>query len=198
MSLLTVPDFATAGAIGSQAMPDSPQRLPAGVLVLDPSLYADNRGYLVEVYSKEEFGGLDFVQWNLAHDVTRSLRGVHVHLRHTDYLVVAAGRYVAGLHDMRPDSPTQGLSALVRLDAERGHRGVLIPPGVAHGFYCVSEGSLVYGMTHRWDVTDDLGCQWNDPGHGLRFPAIDPVQSPRDIAAGSYEAMRAQYLEQRI
>lgn len=181
-----------------QTMLESDSGLPAGVFVTDAIRHADDRGYVSEIYHKDDPHGVDLVQWNVAYDVTSVMRGVHVHLRHTDYVAVMAGRYAVGVHDMRPDSPTRGLSAMLRLDADDGHRRVLIPPGVAHGFYCLSAGLLIYGMSHRWDPADDLSCQWNDPGHGLRFPATNPVQSPRDLAAGSYEAMMARYQERRI
>lgn len=114
--------------------------------------------------------------------MNNSLRGVHLHFRHTDYLVVLSGRFVFGLRDLRRESPSFGRTAM--LDLTGG--ALLIPPGIAHGFHCVAEGTLVYGLSHGWDAEDDVACRWDDPDHGLAFPAVDPILSARDRDAGAF------------
>ena len=83
-------------------------------------------------------------------------------------------------------------AALLELDGARVQL-LTIPPGVAHGFLCAADGAQVYGMTHEWDPTDDLACRWNDRGLGFRLPAVAPIVSARDGAAGSLAQMIEDY-----
>ncbi len=122
------------------------------------------------------------------------LRGVHVHRRHHDYLMVAAGTLLLGLHDLRADSPTSGLSAQLTLSAE-DPIAVTIPPGVCHGFYFPEPTVHVYAVSEYWDLDDELGCRFDAAELGLNWPIGDPLLSPRDRAAGSYEAMRMAYAD---
>jgi dTDP-4-dehydrorhamnose 3,5-epimerase len=64
---------------------------------------------------------------------------------------------------------------------------VLIPPGVAHGFYFPIDSLHVYSMSTAWDPHDDDGCRWSDPGLGLTWSVEDPVLSERDASAGSLD-----------
>jgi dTDP-4-dehydrorhamnose 3,5-epimerase len=131
------------------------------------------------------------VQWNLVSSRANTLRGVHVHLDHNDYLCVLAGEMLLGLHDMRPDSPSYRLSTQVRLRGDAAC-SIAIPPGVAHGFYFAAETSYFYAVSHYWNPADELGCRWDDPEHGLFWPTRDPLLSPRDASAPSYgELMQA-------
>jgi dTDP-4-dehydrorhamnose 3,5-epimerase len=117
-------------------------------------------------------------------------RGVHVHRKHVDYLTIAMGEMVLGLHDLRPASPTYRASSLLRLQADDPHL-VVIPVGVAHGFYFPAPALTIYSVTHAFDGTDEFGCQWDDPALGLDWPCRQPILSPRDRAAGSYTGMIA-------
>ena len=164
-------------------------RLPEGVVVRDLRLHHDQRGGLAEIYKQDWLPDISLVQWNVSHCVSNSLRGVHLHLLHSDFLVVLSGHFVFGLRDVRRASPTFGLSVNLELPSA----SILIPPGVAHGFHCVTEGTLVYGLTHNWDLEDDLACRWDDPEIAFDFTATDPILSARDAAAGSFGAMLARY-----
>ena len=121
--------------------------------------------------------------------MTNSLRGVHLHFRHTDYLVVLSGRFIFGLRDLRREAGSFGRTAMLEMTGG----ALLIPPGIAHGFHCVEAGTLVYGLTHKWDVEDDLACRWDDPDLGLPFPAVAPILSARDRDAGSLQALLTQF-----
>lgn len=129
-------------------------------------------------------------QWNAVVSEANTLRGVHVHARHRDYLVVVQGRLTAGLHDLRPDSPTYRQSALVDLSGEHVS-ALLIPTRVAHGFYVHEPSLYLYGMDAYFDPADELGCRWDDPALGLAWPCEDPVLSERDRAAASLAALEA-------
>ena len=174
----------------SRKTPDATRpQLPEGVNVRDLKLHIDDRGALSEVYRQDWLPSVSLFQWNVSHCVSNSLRGVHLHLEHSDFLVVLSGRFVFGLRDLRRRSPTFGLSVSLELpDAS-----ILIPPGVAHGFHCLAEGTLIYGLSHTWDIEDDLACRWDDPALDLDFGAADPILSRRDAEAGSFRAMLARY-----
>jgi dTDP-4-dehydrorhamnose 3,5-epimerase len=164
--------------------------VPVGVevRVLDP--HQDHRGRLVEIHRSEWGLGIEPVQWNAVSSRANVLRGVHVHLQHTDYITVATGHMALGLCDLRPGSPTEGQSALLDL-TEAEPLGVVIPVGVAHGFYFPEPSLVVYSVSHTWQTTDELGCRWDDPGLGIEWPCTAPVLSERDATAGSLSALRA-------
>jgi dTDP-4-dehydrorhamnose 3,5-epimerase len=124
---------------------------------------------------------------------TGVLRGVQVHVRRVDHLVLAAGRMLLGLHDLRPWSPTSGASELIALDA-RAPRAVIVPVGVAHGLYSTEPSLLVHGASHYWDADDDLACRWNAPELRLTWPVQSPVLSERDTTAADYSSFVKAFL----
>jgi dTDP-4-dehydrorhamnose 3,5-epimerase len=130
------------------------------------------------------------VQWNLVQSDANVLRGVHVHHRHEDYLTLAAGRATIGLHDLRADSSTAGLGTALELDADFPS-ALVIPPGVAHGFYFPEPALHVYAVSHDWDQSDELGCRWDDPELGIAWPCAAPLISLRDAALGPVSELRA-------
>ncbi|MDO9175070.1 MAG: dTDP-4-dehydrorhamnose 3,5-epimerase family protein, partial [Actinomycetota bacterium] len=110
------------------------------------------------------------------------VRGVHVHPVHDDFFVLISGRMFAGLVDLRPASATSRAAACVEIDA-REPAALIIPHGVAHGFYFPEPSTFVLGVTHSFDPADELGCRWDDPELGIPWPEIgdDAIVSPRDL-----------------
>src|ERR1700716_515657 len=108
--------------------------LPQGVHHTALTPHPDDRGSLVELFRESFPGGFRAVQWNAVTSRAGVLRGVHVHLVHSDYLCVLAGRAVVGLCDLREESPTHHAAAVVELSAA-APSALTIPPGGAHGFY---------------------------------------------------------------
>jgi len=155
--------------------------LPHGVALHPITVHADDRGTFAEIYRAEWATGVDPLQWNFVRSAAGVLRGVHVHLRHADYLIVVEGAATIGLVDLRPGSPTERLAATLEVV---GHtpRALVIPPGVAHGFYFDVPSLHVYAVSHYWDPEDELGCRFDDPGLGLRWPAAPKLVSERDQA----------------
>lgn len=165
-----------------------------GFKLRDLALRADERGDLGEIY-RADWGELDRPsQWNIVHSRPNTLRGVHVHRHHDDYLFLAGGVMLLGLHDLRAASTTQGCSALVRLDAA-APQTALIPRGVMHGFFFPGEATLIYGLTACWTPADDLGCRWDDAALGIDWPARNPLLSPRDAQAPSLAELKQQLSE---
>ena len=95
-------------------------------------MHRDFRGAFTEVFRDEWNAGMRPVQWNAVRSDPRVLRGVHVHLRHWDYLSLASGKANIGLRDLRSGSPTEGQSLRIVLGDSKSML-VAIPPGVAHG-----------------------------------------------------------------
>lgn len=159
-----------------------------GVRRVELQTHVDERGDLTEVFRESWFDSFDLVQWNYVRSAANVLRGVHCHVDHSDMLVLAEGHMVLGLHDLRPGSASAGRSTLTELTSTSG--ALLIPPGVAHGFYFGERSVLLYAVTHMWNMDDELGCRWDDPELGLRWPCVSPRLSARDVTAGSLRDLR--------
>lgn len=163
--------------------------LPAGVRRHELTRHLDARGSLVEVFRESFDAGVRPVQWNASSTQAGVLRGVRAHATHLDWLIVLAGTALAGLRDLRPDAPPDGAGTVVEL---RGDSPValLIPPGVAHGFYFPEPSLHVIGVSHCFDASDEMACHWADPDLGIPWPDIRPTLSERDASAGSLADMR--------
>ena len=176
----------------SSAARDEAGELPLDVKIRPLTAHADSRGSLTEIYREAWDLGCRPVQLNAMASVADSLRGVHVHVTHADHLTLVGGRMLLGLHDLRGWSPTAGLSRSIELDAKQPC-AVVIPVGVAHGFYFSEASVLVYGVSHYWNRADELGCRWDDPALGLRWPTTAPLLSERDRLAPDYATLRGQF-----
>ena len=156
-----------------------------GVLVVDPVVHADDRGLFVETWRQEWLGNVPpMVQGNRADRVAGTVVGLHYHLHQADYWVVAAGQARVVLHDLRTGSPTDGATVVMDLggDGPERHRGVYIPPGVAHGFAALSDLTITYLVDRTYDSSDELGVAWDDPAVGADWGVAGPVLSERDRA----------------
>jgi dTDP-4-dehydrorhamnose 3,5-epimerase len=165
----------------------APPLLPAGTLLRPLEPHLDDRGSFTELYRAEWGTGVAPIQWNAVRSEAGVLRGVHVHIRHDDYLTVPIGRAAVGLRDLRRGSPTEGLSALVLLGSDPA--GLVIPHGVAHGFYFLEPSLHVYAVTEYWDVDDELSCRWDDPDLEIPWPAQSARVSERDAASQPLRAL---------
>ena len=167
-----------------------PSQLPVGVEIRPLVLHGDERGSFLEIFRDEWDTAVQPVQWNVVRSEPGTLRGVHVHVVHDDYFVVVSGEAAVGLRDLRPGSATEGLGTLVELSADEP-AVLVIPSGVAHGFYFRERSVHVYGVTHYWDEADELSCHWSDPGLAIPWPEQPVLLSQRDAEAPSLASMRA-------
>jgi dTDP-4-dehydrorhamnose 3,5-epimerase len=163
--------------------------LPHAVIWRDLKTYSDHRGDLTELFRAEWQSAPASIQWNFVRSKKNVLRGVHVHPRHDDYLIVLQNRMVLGLKDLRGDSPTYNLTTIVELEGEY-LSAIHIPHGVAHGFYFPSDTLFVYSVNHYWDASDELRCRWDDSELGLDWPTMSPLLSDADSRAGTLSAMK--------
>lgn len=158
-----------------------------GVVIVEPKLFPDDRGFFMETYKKSDFAAagipVDFVQENHSKSVQGTLRGLHLQRppRAQGKLVRAIeGEIFDVAVDIRPDSPTYKRWVGVRLSAEN-RRSVFVPPGYAHGFCVVSlEAQVVYKTTDEYAPELEWGVPWNDPALGIDWPITVPRLSARD------------------
>ena len=101
-------------------------QLPVGAAVRALTMHTDDRGGFTEVFRREWPTGVDPIQWNIVRSEPGVLRGVHVHVRHADYLLIVDGRATVGLRDLRTASPTFGLTTMLDLDASRLAAGAYV------------------------------------------------------------------------
>ena len=120
--------------------------LPAGVSCRKLAVFKDGRGILAEVYREEWGACVPPKQWNVVRSLAGTLRDVHVHNAHADYLFVADGHMILGIHDIREESPTRGTGMLIDLKGD-DPTTIYLPPGVAHGFYFPVATSYFYALS---------------------------------------------------
>lgn len=158
-----------------------------GVVIVTPEVHRDARGLFVEAYRRSWFPeGHEMVQANRADRRAGSAVGLHFHRRQADYWYVPFGRARIVLHDLRvTDAGGAGTVTLdlgARSDGEHDHRGVYIPPGVAHGFAALTDMTITYLVDGYYDPADEFGVSWDDPAIGADWGVVDPVLSDRDRA----------------
>jgi dTDP-4-dehydrorhamnose 3,5-epimerase len=152
----------------------------AGVVVVEPKVFPDERGRFIESYRREWFpDGREMVQANRSDKRAGSLVGLHFHLHQADYWYVPLGRALVVLHDLREGSPTEGATLTMEI-GEREERGVYIPPGVAHGFAAITDLTITYLVDQYYNPNDELGVAWDDPEIAADWGIADPVVSKRD------------------
>jgi dTDP-4-dehydrorhamnose 3,5-epimerase len=159
---------------------DGPGRLE-GVAWGHLAAHADERGAFREIW-RASWPGERYVQANLSTSRLRVLRGLHYHRRQLDRWTVASGRAFVALVDVRPVLADPSTRPPVETRVLRPDEWVVIPPGVAHGFYAIEATDLLYFVTNEYDGTDELGFAWDDPEVGVPWPERDPILSPRDRA----------------
>lgn len=168
--------------------------LPSGVKLIPLLMHHDNRGMVAELYRKEWDISLEALQWNISHSKSNVLRGVHLHPKHLDYLIVLKGHMTLYLHDVRPASASKGKTFVIDLKADI-LQAIVIPTGVAHGFYFNEDSTHIYAVSEYWDEEDELGCMWNSPELNISWPTHNPILSAKDQHALTYDAMIQAYIK---
>jgi dTDP-4-dehydrorhamnose 3,5-epimerase len=176
----------------------------SGVLVIEPDVFGDARGFFMESWNGERYEehGIPnhFVQDNLSFSANGVLRGLHFqHPRAQGKLVsVLQGEVFDVAVDIRVGSPTFGRWTGVNLSAEN-KRQFWVPPGFAHGFVVTGESALFsYKCTDYYAPEYDGTVLWNDPGIGIKWPVETPNLSDKDRAAPSLNQMPEERLPRYI
>ena len=162
----------------------------AGVLLIEPKVYSDQRGFFFESFNERTFAqatGITtrFVQDNHSRSVKNTLRGLHYQILQPQGKLVraVAGEVFDVVVDIRRSSPTFGKWVGECLSAEN-KKMMWIPAGLAHGFAVLSEyAEFLYKTTDYWAPQHERTLLWNDPDLAIEWPlAGEPVLAAKDRA----------------
>ena len=159
----------------------------SGVWIVTPSVFGDDRGLFIETFRRAWVpGAREMIQSNRADRQAGSLVGLHYHLHQADYWYIPFGRARVVLHDLREGGPTDGTTMCLDLgrreDGTHDHRGIFIPPGVAHGFAALTDMTITYLVDGYYNPADELGVAWDDPAIAADWGVDTPTLSERDQA----------------
>ena len=154
-----------------------------GVLVIDPQVFNDQRGFFFESLNLKEFNektGLNesFVQDNHSKSISGTLRGMHYQLKFPQgkLMRVSKGSILDVVVDLRKSSPTFKHSFTIELSDEN-YKQLWVPKGMAHGFLVLSkEAEFLYKTTDYYYPEDEHCLLWNDPTINIKWPKIDNIQ----------------------
>ena len=171
-------------------MKATPTAIP-DVLIIEPKVFGDERGYFFESFNRRQFAELtgrdvNFVQDNYSRSVKNVLRGLHYQIQHPQgkLVRVVQGAVFDVAVDIRKSSPTFGQHVAVELSAEN-KRMLWIPEGFAHGFVVLSEtAEFLYKTTDCWAPEFERSIAWNDPAIGIQWP----IQSEPSLSAKDQQA----------
>ena len=170
-------------------------KLP-GLLIIEPNVFGDERGYFFESYNKEAFNlaGLEeeFVQDNESFSGKGILRGLHFQnppFEQGKLVRVASGAAMDVSVDIRKNSPTYGKWEAIEINAEN-KRMLWIPPGFAHGFVSLSENNLfLYKCTNVYHKESENSIIWNDPNLNIDWGVENPLISDKDKEAPGFDQL---------
>ncbi|OGT35124.1 MAG: dTDP-4-dehydrorhamnose 3,5-epimerase [Gammaproteobacteria bacterium RIFCSPHIGHO2_12_FULL_37_14] len=157
----------------------------SGLIIIQPKLFNDDRGYFLESYHQHRYSELNiphFVQDNLSHSNQHVLRGLHYQLPNPQgkLIWVTHGEILDIALDIRVNSPTFGQWYSIVL-SEENHTQIYVPPGFAHGFCVLTPlADVHYKCTDVYIPTNEHGIIWNDPHLKIPWPLKKPLLSPKD------------------
>ena len=153
-----------------------------GVIIIEPTVFGDSRGYFMETYQAEEFAAAGipgpFVQDNQSASKKGVLRGLHFQINHPqDKIVrVVSGEVFDVAVDLREGSATYGQWYGVLLSAEN-KKQFFIPKNFAHGFLVLSDyAEFAYKCTDFYHPNDEGGLLWSDPDIGVEWPIPEGME----------------------
>lgn len=163
-----------------------------GVLIIEPKVFGDERGFFVETYNKDRYRevgiDLDFVQDNLSSSMKGVLRGLHFQkdpFAQGKLVQVIKGRVLDVAVDIRKDSPTFGQYVSIELSGEN-KKQFWISPGFAHGFLALEDGTIFsYKCTNLYNPASEGGLMWNDKDINIDWKLVEngieePIISEKD------------------
>jgi len=162
-----------------------------GLLIIEPKVFGDHRGYFYEVYQQNryaEYGIPPFVQDNISRSKRNILRGLHFQFPHAQgkLVWVTRGSVWDVSVDIRVGSPTFGKWFGMTLSDEN-HTQLYIPPGFAHGFCVLSdEVDFHYKCTEYYFPDAERGIIWNDAQLNIQWPITNPILSAKDLTLPSF------------
>ena len=162
-----------------------------GVLVLEPEIFADDRGFFLESFNKEKYAkvgiNFDFVQDNHSRSSKGVLRGLHFQKNKPQgkLVRVVRGEVFDVAVDLRKNSSTFAQWESIIL-TEHNKKQFWVPPGFAHGFLVLSDtADFEYKCTDYYDPDDEASIYWNDQDLSIQWPNEHPKLSEKDACAPS-------------
>ncbi|MCB0828995.1 MAG: dTDP-4-dehydrorhamnose 3,5-epimerase, partial [Solirubrobacterales bacterium] len=160
-----------------------------GVVLIEPEVHGDERGFFVETFSRDAWRELgvdaEFVQHNHSRSAKDTLRGIHFQTDpgQAKLLRCPRGRILDVAVDLRRDSPTFGRWEGHLLDDENHHQ-LYVPVGFGHGFCVLSDlADVTYLVSSLYDPETEAGIRWDDPEVGVEWGVETPLLSARDREA---------------
>ena len=157
-----------------------------GVLLLEPDVYEDDRGFFMETYSEKRYREIGiactFVQDNLSFSTKGTLRGLHYQSPNAQAKLVQVikGEVFDVVVDIRRESPSYGKWTSTLL-SEENKRQLFVPEGFAHGFCVLSETALFSYKCSQFYAPDcEKGLLWSDPDLSIPWPISNPILSDKD------------------
>jgi len=158
-----------------------------GVILIQPDIHYDSRGFFMESYTKKEFanGGIEeeFVQDNHSFSRKNTLRGLHYQiepLQQSKLVRCISGEIMDVTVDIRKGSKTYGKYISITLSSENKNM-LYIPKGFAHGFLVTSDhAEVIYKVDNYYSRDHERGIIWNDETIGIKWPVDNPIVSGKD------------------
>jgi dTDP-4-dehydrorhamnose 3,5-epimerase len=172
-----------------------------GLLLIEPDLFSDGRGYFFESYNKEKYAeiGLDinFVQDNISQSKKGTVRGLHYQVgdkAQGKLCQVISGKVLDVAVDIRFGSPTFGKYYSHVLNTEKKMQ-IWIPPGLAHGFSVLSDEAIFsYKCTNFYSKDHERAILYNDPELNINWQVKNPVVSEKDFKAKKFNAIDKDFI----
>jgi dTDP-4-dehydrorhamnose 3,5-epimerase len=170
-------------------MPERLETTLEGVVLLEPSVHGDARGFMVETYRRDVWAEhgvrVEFVQHNHSRSAKGTLRGLHFQTEPGQAKLVRCprGKIFDVAVDLRRASPTYGQWEGQILDDD-SHRQLFVPVGFGHGFAVLSDvADVSYLCSSTYDPVTESGIAWDDPDVAVEWPVEEPLLSERDVSA---------------
>jgi dTDP-4-dehydrorhamnose 3,5-epimerase len=159
------------------------------IIIIEPELFQDDRGYFTEMYHQGKFENAgvkgNFVQDNRSRSRQGTIRGLHYQLGKPQGKLIwtLSGKVFDVAVDIRRRSPTFGKWLGIMLSSEK-KKGIYIPPDFAHGFCVLSEeAEIFYKCTEFYSPENERTIRWDDPELSIEWPIKNPILSEKDSAA---------------
>ena len=161
-----------------------------GLLIIEPDVFGDDRGYFLESYRKNSYKDLgveaEFVQDNISKSQKGTIRGLHYQVGDNaqgKLCQVISGKVLDVALDIRFESPTFGKYFSIAL-SEKNKKQLWIPPGFAHGFSVLSDEAIFsYKCTEYYSKKDERSIIYNDPDLNIDWKVDNPLVSEKDLKA---------------
>jgi dTDP-4-dehydrorhamnose 3,5-epimerase len=164
------------------------------IIIIEPDVHLDHRGYFIETYRKDQFQShgidIDFIQDNHSSNLNKgTIRGMHfqLHPKAQNKLIrVVAGAIMNVIVDVRLGSPTFKQYETIHLSSDN-KKSLLLPVGFANGYCTLMDNTeVIYKVDQYYSLEHDRAFAWDDPDVGIEWNVVNPILSERDKNAPKF------------